>query len=304
MNTDINIKLFVLLIILIVALSCTKQVEIEIPVVPPRPVVNAFFSPDSNLSINLCKSSGVFETNFPEIPNAIVVLYCNDAFADTLIYSGNGNYNSNHIPTAGNSYKISVFTDEFGEVSAEDFIPSKPLIKSAIRTDNYGVDIYGSSYSLLELEFYKNPEGVNFYEVILSFDSLLFVVGPDTSYINGIAGVCTDDPIAVSDAGNSDCMKSKNLVFCDEFITSETYKIYIKYYPMMTPHLTTEYNLYVNFHSISENYFNYIKKRNLYYNNTQSLMNNDGEIVRLYSNVSNGYGIFAGFNSQILKLKQ
>ena len=63
--------------IIVISISCQKEVEIDIPQVTPKLVVTSFFCSDSVFRVQVAASTYVSDTNYIYINNAIVELYEN-----------------------------------------------------------------------------------------------------------------------------------------------------------------------------------------------------------------------------------
>lgn len=116
---------YILIIVLLVNVSCQKELEIEIPAIEPRLVVNCFFSPDSLFKVRVGKLLSVNDSiSHFFIDNAECEIFENGTFAEKLQYSENGFYNSQTLKAkSGFIYTIKVKHPNFTEVSATDTVP-------------------------------------------------------------------------------------------------------------------------------------------------------------------------------------
>jgi len=194
-------------------------------------------------------------------------------------------------------------------ITATDQIPEKARIIFSSRIDNVGVDEYEKAYSQVNITFKDNQNTVDYYEVMLFYvynsnpfcqisenDTFCFI--KDT--LKGLARLNSDDPVIKSEIETEDFFSGHHyLFFNDELFNGREYTLTLNYIIILSPYIYEDYTLYVCLNSISENYYNYKKKIFRYKQNEKGFWNNTGEIVQIFSNIENGYGIFAGFCSDI-----
>src|SRR6186713_11068 len=121
----IRTLLFLLLIFTIS--SCEKTFNIPIPEESNKPVLNLLMNKDSVMMARVTLSTRLNGMNeMQEIKNAVVNLYENETFKETLMpaqYMGRIYYRSNTLPKAGAIYRVTAAVPGYEEASGTDRIP-------------------------------------------------------------------------------------------------------------------------------------------------------------------------------------
>jgi hypothetical protein len=149
----------------------------------------------------------------------------------------------------------------------------------------------------LELGFTDKP-GPDYYELSIIAE---YYVDIDLRRQN-VGFKYSTDPVLVS-TGLLDYY-SESIVFTDELFDGEQTSIKANYWiqtgemPLIGEGPEYSYLLFVSFRSISESYYNYIRKQIIYqYSLESSIFTGLPDPVHMYSNINGGYGIFAGYSS-------
>lgn len=182
-------------------------------------------------------------------------------------------------------------------VSSEDIIPEKTLIESYVHRDSIMMDDNNHPVMQLDLEFTDKP-GPDFYELSVIAD--YYVAG--FNYRHSVGFKYSTDPVLVS-TGLLDYY-SESIVFTDELFDGEQTSIKANYWiqtgemPLIGEGPEYGYILFVSLRSISESYYNYIRKQIIYqYSLESNIFTGLPDPVHMYSNITGGYGIFAGYSS-------
>jgi hypothetical protein len=289
----------IIILLLFALLSCEKQIFIKDTEFEKHLVVNSFFQPDSFFKVHVSESGSVFEAgdSSRNLEDASVVLFEEGNLLEELQHLGSGLYGTKQIKaTQGINYQIVVKAGE-KTVHGFDKIPTKNALEGIEFFKNAGYTSLNTRYHRINLQFEDNPDEKNFYEVILKFEYLdsLLILGKAT----GISHVYSYDPIiknekAVIDYG----FNLTSLFFSDELVSGKKYNLPVNFYNIGGDDVNTAFKLIVHFNTISENYYRYKKKLLLYREfELTDIWEDMREPVILYSNIENGYGIFAGYNS-------
>jgi len=279
------LKYFTPFVILFSILSCQKVIEIDPPPADSKVVVNSFFTNGSQIKVHLSKSIGILENGFPECNDATVVLLINDVKTDTL-YSDDGYYYSRVIAEIGKSYSLVVSAPDLDSVFCEDIIPEKTIIQSSNLTDSVLIAEDGFLINELQLDFH-DLAGPNFYEVELTAVTVI------SNYKMGLWFMKNSDPIITS-TGLLD-YNPQTLIFSDKMFDGKTCSVKV-YYGIQPGE--GDYKLKITFRSISESYFKYKEKQFAYlFSLENDIFSGMSEPIQLYSNITGGYGIFAGYTS-------
>lgn len=294
MNRPVKIPLYAVL--LIGCTFCTKIIEIDVPSHEPVLVVNSLFTDGQRIRVHLSKTASAFDYSTPTVENGLVRLFCNDEEIDTLIFN-NGYYYSDVVALRNEKYSLFVSVPDMESVSSEDIIPEKTLIESYVHRDSIMMDDNNHPVMQLELEFTDEP-GPDFYELSVIAD--YYVAG--FNYRHSIGFKYSTDPVLVS-TGLLDYY-AESIVFTDELFDGEQTSIKANYWiqtgemPLIGEGPEYGYILFVSLRSISESYYNYIRKQIIYqYSLESNIFTGLPDPVHMYSNITGGYGIFAGYSS-------
>ena len=289
-------NIFLYSVMLICCATCTKIIEIDFPAHEPKLVVISLFTDGQRIRVHLSKTASAFDYSTPTVENGLVRLFCNDEEIDTLIFN-NGYYYSDVVALRNEKYSLFVSVPDMESVSSEDIIPEKTFIESYVHRDSIMMDDNNHPVMQLELEFTDEP-GPDFYELSVIAD--YYVAG--FNYRHSIGFKYSTDPVLVS-TGLLDYY-AESIVFTDELFDGEQTSIKANYWiqtgemPLIGEGPEYGYILFVSLRSISESYYNYIRKQIIYqYSLESNIFTGLPDPVHMYSNITGGYGIFAGYSS-------
>lgn len=283
-------------VFLISCTFCTKVIEIDIPSHDPALVVNSLFTDGQRIRVHLSKTASAFDYSTPTVENGLVRLFCNDEEIETLIFN-NGYYYSDVEALQKEEYSLIVSVPGMEDVSSEDSIPERTLIESYVHRDS--VMMNDNNYPVMQLELgFTDKSGRDFYELSIAAD--YYVAG--FNYRHNVGFKYSTDPVLVS-TGLLDYY-AESIVFTDELFDGEQTSIKANYWiqtgemPLIGGGPEYGYILFVSLRSISESYYNYIRKQIIYrYNLESNIFTGLPDPVQMYSNITGGYGIFAGYSS-------
>lgn len=296
-------------IFLILICACQKE-KVEIPDTGRKLVINGLITTDSLINVRISKSyyfktpmNGVI---YSEFESAEVCFYKNNIYLDSLYYSNRGTdneeiyYKSNYwskavFPLPGNEYKIKVKRPGFPDATATTIIPG--LVKIEKVDTSRIVTKPGSGITDFimncRIEFTDPPAEKNYYLFNIIKTQLL-------PREKGYTDFDCHDPVIEEDLGGAG-FRGKVLkygyAFSDKLIDGKKYSLNVSfdgsYYwnSPYNPNPRTSYIYYFRLYSITEDYFKFIQTLNLF---NATFLNPLDEPVMVYSNVSGGYGIFAG----------
>ncbi|PKP08113.1 MAG: hypothetical protein CVU09_17410 [Bacteroidetes bacterium HGW-Bacteroidetes-4] len=263
-------------------------------------VVNSIYSDDSVINIWL-STSGIITEPYNSNPTVFLVsVYENDELRYTS-QANSGKLNTHIRPNVSSKYKIEVSSNSFSSVSTTDSVPSIVGITNAEFVFPIAVDEFGDYLGEAQVTFSDPVECKNYYELLIN-------VGVN-NYFTGFMDYPITDPIILNE-GDLDYYPS-SIFFSDELINGQSYTLKIKVavgVVINSEGIKPSSELYAELRSVSKNYYLYRKylTRHLY---NQQMNNKDfydylynGEPVDMYSNIINGYGIFAGYQSSMSKL--
>ncbi len=300
-----RVKGFVFLTVILCAFfSCTEVIEIEVPEFPTSPVINCFFTNDKIVKLRLSKTVNPLDSIPAPISDARIWLYENDVLVEELNYL-NGFFVSNIIPQSGKNYSVRVEIPEFPdieEISANDVLPSEPLMTSCSFRDSALLDQEGFPVCQAVINIHDNSSGLQYYEVLLemSYKRTSF----DSVYETRIADYCTEnyDPVLTKEGLIE--FKPLTLVFSNEIFMGQTYPLKVNFqnelyledsYPQYR-----ELKIIVHLRKVSESYYKYKRQLVIHQSSISSdFWSGTTEPSTMYSNIKGGYGIFAGYTEVV-----
>lgn len=287
-----------LLFICTAFLACETIVEFDLPETEPQLVLNSLFNTDSTLTVYLYKSRGVEESSaLPEtVAGALVTLSDgNGNILATLTEQSPGIYTSSFVANAGVHYHIKAEKEGYKTVSAADKIPQNQVV-----LDSYRVI---KKYDINEQAFYHisltidDPPGNDFYEVMVRtrYSTLVdYVV-----YSGEAVEKLHSDDHVISEHTNG----GNYLLFKDVQFNARQKELVIYSYfsfPDCVTNCSVNAIMELQINKVSPAYYNYKETMAL-----QTSINDNpfAEPVSVYSNIRNGYGIFAGYSQRILRIR-
>jgi hypothetical protein len=323
-----------LFIVLMCLSGCTKELDLPYPQAEDQIVLNGILHPDSLIKLSVTKTSPVssFGESYPIVENANVRLYEDDKLLGELDFQ-DSLYALDYYPKAGHEYSVEVAVPDYPLVRASDVIPAPPTVEICYREDtenryhfangNLNINIHdpdqksnyywlylvNTYYRIRECEIIKgtyicndiNPpiitkEKLNYYH---SYSSI-----PDrfNAFVDNTSGGATQYEyyIRVDDIANN----SEQIYFdialpsYDGLISGEN----------ENEQFRTESSFYVV--SSSQAYDRYLKSSIIYSLNKEYSNDEDMgfkpfvESSQIYSNVKNGTGIFAAYNSVSIPVEE
>ena len=279
--------------------ACEKEVKLKEDEITPRIVVNSIFEAEDTLRINLSESRNILFNNGGVLPNLT------DANAKLLnsagneigkfVHEGDGIYYlPNFVPKTGQLYKLEVSNDGFADITAENIIPNALAISSvdtSSQVDRMNFDV----------KFKDNPNEKNYYAMSITAKvSYTYEVEPGVFVTDVFEDrwICSKDiNIEGSSADIDGEICNEELLFNDELFNGTDYTFSCSKY--MGGDIDT---LVVTLRSISEDLYKY---KISYQKYLETNGNPFGEPVQVFSNVENGFGIFAGSSiySEIIEVE-
>lgn len=306
-------KYFILLLLSILLFTACKQDDLNIPDTGRKIVINGLITTDSLLNVGISRSAyitNVLDYVFrSDLDNAEVCFYQDDVRIDSLYHSNTyirttvtfctGNYCSESVyPLPGKEYKIMVNVPGLPEATATTTIPDLVKIE---RVDTSRVLFeprkYGSYRMIYNIEFADPATETNYY---------LFTIcqRPNNEAYTKYFSFDCSDPIVEEEIKDNNSIYG--IVFSDKIINGQKYNLtvssmeghifYYYDYPYYHDSYVSHYyinnkrTLYFSLYSIPEEYYKYIQTMNLYFERQGNPLY---EPVMVYSNITDGYGIFA-----------
>ena len=303
---------FVLLMLIMVTFSCKKIRDDLLPVGTSKLYCQSILNPDSAIRVCVGKSTGILNNEKAYVVDATVLLYENNIFIDTLSNETDGKYFSAIKPSIGKEYTIKVIKD--GILTGSTIIPdSTKLIDPEIEFPTGYDAVNQQYYGNLTFTIDDNTSIENYYEVVIFSKSYYTTDNKYTyQYANDPNYILVPDKV-VQNEGDWDYFPS-TVFFSDKLfngkkqtlsfsITSGSYIINGERFSDLS------YIGYILLRSISKEYYLYRKYYTRHAFNSQihddgiQNMLFTGEPLDMYTNVTGGLGVVAGFSSTISKIK-
>jgi hypothetical protein len=282
-------KNFFLACIILFLFSCERETVIDVPRSKPQIAVSCFLIPEKNIEIYICQSIHIYETKEVPVSDAIVKLYQNNSLLETIPHSENGFYRIDKQPEIGKTYSIEINVPDFETIKANTNIPLPVTIDSAIITRNIGTNENGKPLSYYRM-IINSPDTnkTSYYEYI--FEAL-------TDSINMFGQVNLGKPFSYDAAiMNEGDIYTK--FFSNSLYNNPTFNLNLYFEDPVDFFFgedTVKFTISSQIYSISKELYLYNKSLKKYNENQNNIweLNNPPLI---YSNIENGYGIFAGLS--------
>lgn len=298
----LSIFLSATVVVAVVLLAgCEMKVDIEVPRESPAIVVNSIFAPDYRFEICLTESRDLIDGQraIHQIDDAAIELWENDRMVEIVPYVGDCLYRSpSRRPYPGNRYTLRVTSPGYLDVEANDIAPEAVPADFEYEIDEVGLDANGVD---VKITFHDPPETDNWYRL------MAFHEDPTGAFFFGPPGFRTDDEAINAENQQyvdvSDNARYETVFFSDQLLDHgpNGHTIHLKVEPPITWGGPAEGVLHVSLVVVLDNI-----SRNLHRYATSERAQREvddnpfAEPVRIHTNVTNGYGIFGGFNRQRL----
>ncbi len=292
--------------------SCTKTVSIDIPDIKKKSTLFSLVGNGNQIQVRIGKSYGILEYA-PEYSqggqnyscNSVIALSVNGNYIENLSKIDECYYTSiNYIPKTNDVIDIVAFVNNSDTLISTTTVPEPVALTSAQLLDSAFIDQDGAYNSQVTIGFKDDPDQENYYEVYFMIHCNDSISGKGEYY--GMYYYNSKSPIII----NEDILdyEPRSIVFSDELFNGDKTEIPISFiYPNIDENLCENQDsslvLIVYFLNISKEY--YLYRKSLYkhlFAQHANILNGTIEPVNMYSNVSGGYGIFAGYSLYTEKL--
>jgi len=275
--------------------ACETVIKVDLPEYTQKLVINGFFSPDETWQIRIGHSQSILDINeLGVIDNAKVkILYGEKEIELRYRYDLRAYINRLELPQVGNDYTILVTAPGYPDVSSRNFIPRPSQIVS-YDTTNYIENEDGYKQNLIELNFTlkDDPNEENYYHLAVYEN----YNGSD-DYTNP-KWFSTDNASIISEnIGDVDdvSFSGESAVFSDYLFRGKENNIKLKEI-FKNPNA----GLVISLTSITKEFFQYKKSFDRSSNDDEGPFS---EPEPSFTNIENGLGIFAGFNTTFVEVK-
>ena len=291
-------KLFFLLSVSLIYISCEKVIPFEGDVNTPKLVINSVFESDSTFKVHVSSSRSVIDTSsFENIDDAVVTIKdVNGNVIEVLNHVVNGFYKGQVLPEENTTYILKVNHPNYADITASDSLPS-PIIINSVDTSTILDPINGNRLRI-SMNF-DDPENnqnyylletysVNEYLIVENLDTIEYELDTTKQFM-----VLTDEVFQNGGSPWRDQGLFNDLLFNGQNktleieIPNENWSGSEDGYDWSYKTLTLR--LYL--HNITISYYYYRTSLELFQNASG---NPFAQPVQVYSNIENGFGVFAG----------
>lgn len=276
-------------LIVFVLTSCELVVDVDIPIEKNQLVVNSFFTPDSAWKAKVSLSRHILDqADYRQLENALVIVYKGETPIDTLVHESLGYYESDDgKPIHGQGYTIRVSAPDYNPVEASSWCPT-PVV-GMFSAPKFTVGEFQQTIHTFDVTF-VDPPGNHFYQVMAIAESRY--TNPQTGqvFVNRYHPyIYSDDPGIDSE----EIENSEGIFFSDALFPGQEFTVNVKMETYNWQGYADPIRYRVYFRSISEDYYKYKVTSAL-----QSYTSGDpfAQPVKVYNNIQNGLGVFAGYS--------
>jgi hypothetical protein len=320
-----NLKLLLLSALLLA--GCQKDIEVDLPEHTPKLYVYSVSSVFEKMRITVGRSVPIKDYSFATtdfaVKNATVLLYENDKAPVTLTYDeASKQYISDKDLTLGATYRVDVSAPGYDAASSSAILPAFVIIED-VQNKIVSADSFGESE--LSIRFTDPPTPGDFYTIdITSVYELREKQGlpgipgrPEGEEGDGYGydyGCINSNDPAIDDVTNKDpfttevCLPSKNMLISDVLFNGQTRTIKFKlprYYSDVYRDTINgkEVVTYpqIQLKHVNEDYVKYLRSY-------RQVRDNSGnpfvEPVNVFTNIRNGYGLFAPASADVRPIRQ
>jgi len=279
--------------------SCEKEVDIPIEYTDPKLVVNGLFNTDSLWEVEISISQYIYDnSSIPLIDDAQVTITASTGNSFALINQGNGLYTSQvEKPQTGEVYTIDVSHSNYVNVRASNQLPTEIAIQNIDWQQQLVVS--GELYRKINITFQDGPED-DYYMIRLAATFWELEYDPLTGQKDSVLVrfplyFFSQSPSVENGSGND---PQPSITFKDDLFNGSQYTIDL----LVEEYLFTEEKesleaIQISTSKISEEFYWYETSYQAY------LSSRDNKFftqpVQVYTNIENGLGIFAGYNTKI-----
>ncbi len=275
--------------------SCVKQVDYPYISKSRNITLNGFCTNDS-LTMSVIVVKNPFEIENYKTPITNINLYQKNKVFSFMTHGSSTVYKNKF---ESDSLHIVCITDSNEILKASTYLPKKPPISTLNRKDSSLKIPEGINDVVLEMGFDDDPDQKNYYEFysisrFFNYRNNLSAEFQDANIINGTLTqkkanlISGQNFVLFSDSALNG--KTINLVFNGFlFITKSNSNVEL---------INDSFQVTAVLRNASKEYYDYKKSLARYkLNNNQDLFSGPSVPAQLYSNVKNGYGVFAGYSS-------
>lgn len=281
--------------------GCQKYVEFKVPIPETKPVLNCLFEQDSAFTIRVSLSMSMYDSREVMVENAVLKLFADGELVENIqpMPDSAGFYKSAYKAKPEIEYTIIGYIEGFAPISATDKIPYAIIPKKYVFERAAVINPYGGSCDRATVTFVDPASETNYYGVLIYAHYFSSFWG-ETNNIIDFCNWQYNDPVLIAE----NIATRSSPFFSDQLFNGQEYTMEI---PIGLIDESEEPEHYFFFEHLSPAFYQYRKSVTTHLDNQEGeevelFIIDAGNPVSLYSNIENGYGIFAGKNAQRFKI--
>ncbi len=294
-------QVLIIALFLLTLSACEKDFVIKDQASSSKMVVNSLFTNGGKMNVFVTGSYAANGANaIHSLEDAIVELYEDNTFKEQMKYVNSdtvgtfGKFQSSFNPVKGKKYSIKVTQSQYGQALAEDeqVIPVQIL---NYYVASYPADSTDFTRAKIVVNIHDNADKENYYKIsVWAEEKLSQVINAqgDTMIYSRIKSYKPMPTVYLSDTTRE---WGWNLFFSDNGFNGQNKTLEFDFEDATSKDLLISSKLWYEIRTISKTYYQYSKTLELY---RQTNNTNSSEPSYVYSNITNGYGIFASYNAQ------
>lgn len=277
--------------------SCHNMVEDEFPDFKKMPVLNAYLQADSLIKVQLTFTANLTDSTPEFVANAQVVIASSTGISDTLKYTKKGWYASILKASVGVTYTCKADIPGFKQVQAQTTVPDYSFIYDLLFTEFALLGNEGSIISSYEFTIPTNKPAERHWQIRLVNEGYDYEFNSETKEMTKYP-TWNDQYIYMMPERDSVLLTEAEplTVFSNNKMDKDTYRVkfYINSY---SDGFQPSRGNHIEVRSVDESYYKYQKQLYLYYSSEYDELGSSPQTYPLYSNVTNGLGIFTSFSA-------
>ncbi len=274
-HTSLLSKILLVIICISTFVSCRKIVQIEFSEFEQKITVNTIITPNSLMELHLSYTNGLTNNPLDVIENANINLFVNNKFSQQLNYRSSGIFVSDTVMESLNNYRCELYWDA-DTITASCTMPDTTSLKNVSLNPYAWISIDGIACPAVSFKIKNNSSVMAYYEACI--------------YVFERSSLSDENNFYYSDSfilqqftnqNESEPKINKTIEFEVRTIASDT-----------------EYAYILELRTISPDYYQYMQSLILYEQGRFPSFDIGSTLTyNLYTNVQNGYGIFAAYAS-------
>ncbi|HRZ98496.1 MAG TPA: DUF4249 family protein [Paludibacter sp.] len=274
-------SLLTFFLVLFLSSSCHNLVEEDLPDITKTPVLNGVLIADSLLKVHVSLTASMGDSIPSLVSNALVIIK-SDIKTDTLRHIKNGWYGCSTTIILGKTYNCTVDVPGYKQLSAVTTVPYFTLVNDLKFNEIAGKGDYNENISSFEFSIPNDTTKELYWEIRFTFDNYIFFKAEQ-------------DSVMISEAQPLNLFSNKKMKkdeYRGKFFFTNTDGRY-----------NSKGNSFIVLRSVDASYYKYQKQLYLYNTGGYTGLGSSTQTYPLYTNVTNGYGIFTSYSVFYKSLK-